>query len=208
MADLVRGRHHLTNPIWNWLGQLVNLTQSDVPARSNLDYGTGLALTDETAALASGVATAVPVPVEYGDVYTRVSVIVGGTAASTPTHSWAAFYNAKAAQATPAIVGTQSTDGATAAIAASATFNFTMPAYMVNPTDSPQGILWVAVCVTGTATPSLACYTLATAVAYPWFTNSPVKMGAITSGSSLGASAPSTLASPAAQAKTPIVVLT
>lgn len=205
---LVRGRFHETNPIWNWLGQPVNATQGNIPARSNLDYASGLALSDG-AALASGVATAVPVPIEYGEVYSKVTVLVGATAASTPTHSWACLYSAPAAQAVPAKVGTQSTDGTTAAIAASAAFTFTLGAtYTANATDSPQGYLWVAVCVTGTAAPTLASYTLAAAVAYPWFTNSPAKMGAVTSGSSLGASAPSTLASPAAQAVTPVVFLT
>lgn len=204
MADLVRGRHHVTNPIWNWLGQPVNATQSDVAVRSNLDYAPGLALTDG-AALASGTPTGVPVPVEYGDVYTKVTVLVGATAASTPTHSWAGLYSAPAAQGVPARVAS-SADGLTAAIPASAAFVFTLSAaYMANPTDSPQGYLWVAVQVTGTAAPSLASYTLATAVAYNWFTNSPTKMGAITATG--GSTAPATLASIAAQAVTPVVFL-
>lgn len=208
MADLVRGRYHVTDPVWSYLGQPVNATQSDLRARSNLDYAAGLALTDG-AALTSGVITAVPVPVEYGDPITKVTVLVGATAASTPTHSFACLYSAPAAQAVPARVGTQSADGLTAAIAASAAFTFTLGStYIANPTDSPQGYLWVAVCVTGTATPTLASYTLATAVAYPWFANSPAKMGAVTSGSALGGSAPATLASPTAQAVTPVVFLT
>lgn len=204
---LVRGRFHLTNPQWCWLGQPVNGSQANIPYRSNLDYAPGAVLTDG-AALATGVATAVAIPVEYGDEINKVTVLVGATPASTPTHSWAALYSAPVAQGTPKLVGTQSTDGATAAIAASGAFVFTLGAgYIANPTDSPQGLLWVAVCVTGTATPTLASFTLATAVAYPWFTNSPAKMGAITSGTALGATAPATLATPAAQAVTPVVFL-
>lgn len=205
MADLVRGRHHLTNPIWNWLGQPVNATQSDVPVRSNLSYAPGLALTDG-AALTAGTTTAVAVPVEYGDVFTKVTILVGATAASTPTHQWAGLYSAPAAQGTPAKVAA-SADGLSGAIAASAAFSFTLSsAYMANPTDSPQGYLWVAVCVSGTAAPTAASYTLATAVAYPWFTNSPAKMGAITATGGITPTA--TLASIAAQAVTPVVFLT
>lgn len=205
MADLVRGRYHVTNPIWNLLGQPVNATQSDVAVRSNLDAWSSPVLTD-SAALASGVATAVAVPVEYGDVISKVSVLVGATAEATGTHAWAALYSGIAV---PALVGTQSTDNTgAAALAASARFDFTLgAATLITPAIAPQGFIWAAICVTATTPPTLASYTLATAVAYQWFTNSPVKMGAVTSGSALAGTAPATLASPAAQAVTPVVFL-
>ena len=206
---LTKGRYPITNELWSYLGQPVNASQSNLPVRSNLGMLPG-ALTDSSSALASGIITAVPVPVEVGDLITKVTVLVGATAASTPTHSWAALYSAPAAQGTAKLLGTQSTDGTTAAIAASAAFSFTLggSGYTVNSADCPQGYLWAAVCVTGTATPSLAVVTIATAVGYSWFTNSPIKMCSITSGSALGATAPATLASPSAQAATPIVFLT
>ena len=61
--------------------------------------------------------------------------------------------------------------------------------------------------VKATSTPTLASATVATAVAYQWYTNAPLKMGALTHGSSLTTTAPATIASPTAQAVTPIVVL-
>lgn len=209
MSDLVRGRFHVTNPVWCALGQPVNATQSDIAVRSNLDAWGSPVLSDG-AALATGVITAVAVPVEYGDVISKISVLVGATAEATGTHAWAALYSAPAAQGTPALLGTQSTDNTgAAAMGASARFDFTLGGtpVLITPTNAPQGYVWAAVCVTATTVPTLASFTLATAVAYPWFTNAPVKMGAITSGSALGATAPATLASPAAQAVTPVMFL-
>jgi hypothetical protein len=204
-GDIVSGRYPLTNQLWSWLGQPTNATQSNVPAQTNL-VGGAPQLIDSTSALASGVATAVAVPVDLGIAITAVDVIVGATAASTPTHAWVALYSAPTAAGTPKLVGTQSVDGATTAIAASGRFSFTLPSYLTNATDSPTGYLYVAVCVTGTATPSLVSYTVPTAVAFPWYANSPAKMGAFTSGTALGATAPASL-TPAAQAVTPVVFL-
>ena len=108
MADLVRGRYPVTSPIWSLVGQLANTTQSDIAARSN-GVALGLAgLADTAAALTTQVCTAVAVPVEYGDVISSVTVLVGATAAGTPTNQFAALYSGVAT--TPALMA-QSTDG-------------------------------------------------------------------------------------------------
>lgn len=205
MADLVRGRYNLTNPVWNWLGQPVNATQSDVAVRSNLAFGPGLALTDG-AALATGVMTSVAIPVEYGDVISKVSVLVGATAEATGTHAWAALYSGLA---TPALLA-QATDltGATAVGPASGRFDFTLASsQLITPANAPQGFVYASIMVAATTVPTLASYTHAAAVAYQWFTNGPLKMGALTSGSSLTTTAPATIASPSAQAVTPVMFL-
>jgi hypothetical protein len=204
MGDTERGRYPGTHPLSKLLATF-NGTQGNIALRSNAEWF-GLAnLSDQSGALASGVQTSVAVPVEYGDVITKINVLVGATAASTPTHSFAALY--KGTGAAPALIG-QSTDGVTAAIAASGVFTFTLASpYIVNPTDCPNGFVYASVCVTGTATPSLACVAPATAVSYQWFTGMPLKVCAVTHGSAQGATAASTIASSSAQANTPIVFL-
>jgi len=204
MADLVRGRYHVTNPVWSYLGQPVNATQSDIAYRTNAAV-TGIAgLADTSAALTTQVCTAVPVPVEYGDVITKISVVVGATAAGTPTNSFAALYSGIG---TPALLA-QSTDITTGAIAASAVFTWTLASpILVTPTNAPNGYLYASIMVKATTVPSLATVSVATAVGYKFFTNSPVGMGAVTHGSALTGTAPSTIASPSAQAATPIVFL-
>ena len=199
---LSRGRYSATNPLYSYLGQPVNASQSDIAVRTNATVLGMQALTDG-AALTTQVCTAVPVPVEVGDVITKVSVFVGATAAGTPTNSWAAVYSGVAV---PALLN-QSTDGATAVIAASGRFDFTIPATMVTAANAPQGFWYASVMVKATSVPTLAAVTIAAAVAYQWYTTAPLKMGAVTHGSALTATAPATIATPTAQAVTPIVVL-
>ena len=203
MSDLVRGKYPVTAPFYKVLGNPANATQSNIAARSNVEVVGLNALTDGTA-LTTQVATAVAVPVEIGDVISKVTVFVGATGAGTPTNSWAAVYSGIA---TPALLG-QSADGASGAINASGAYTFTLATPItVTAANAPQGFIYVSVMVKATTPPTLASATVALAVAYQWFTNAPLKMGALTHGSSLTTTAPATIASPSAQAVTPIVVL-
>lgn len=221
MADLVSGRFPQLNPWWNMLGQPTNVVQADIPARSNLEYlGLGGGLTDSAAAsgatiLASGVMTAVPVPVDVGTVISKISILTGATAASTPTHSFGALYSGTNVAAPP-LIG-QSTDGSTAAIAASGRFDFTLTtANLVTASQAPFGYLWVAFSATyNTTGPSLvtSASTIATACQYQWFTNTlnPAAGGVgfcITSGSSVAGTAPATLIGASAKTVAPVVFLT
>jgi len=202
MSDLVRGKYPVTDPKWSLMGQPSNASQAGVAARTN--YTHGLALTDG-AALSSGVATAVAIPVEIGDVITAIDVIVGATAEATGTHAYAALYSGIA---TPALLA-QSTDATgAAAVAASARFSFTLAsAVTITSAIAPTGFVYASICVTATTVPTLASFTVAAAVAYQWFSTAPAKMGAVTHGSGLVGVAPATIASPAAQAVTPVVFL-
>ena len=214
MADLVTGRFGQLNPWWNAVGQPTNATQTDIPARSNLEYLGINGLADTAAALASGVVTVVAVPVDPGTVISKLSVVVGATAASTPTHSFAAIYSGLNSAA-PALLK-QSTDGLTAAIAASARFDFTLSAaYTIQPGDAPNGYIWAAVSVTGTAVPSLATVDSgATAAQYAWFTNTlggsstGVAAFCATFGSAVAGTAPATITSVTKATTAPVVFLT
>ena len=200
---LVRGRYSATNPLYSYLGQPTNATQSDLAVRTNATVLGLQALTDG-AALTTQVATAVAIPVEIGDVITKVTVFVGATPAGTPTNSWAAIYSGVAI---PALLA-QSADGLTGAIAASGAYTFTLATpQMVTVANAPQGFWYASIMVKATSTPTLASATTAVAVAYAWYANSPLKLGAITHGAALVATAPATLVVVAGQAVTPIVAL-
>lgn len=203
-GDLVGGSYPLQYPFAKLLGAF-NATQGNLAARSNLESGLLGSLQDAAAALVSGSLTLVAVPVEYGDPISVIDVLVGATAASTPTHSWAALYSGVAT--TAKLVGTQSTDSTTTAIAAAGKLTFKLGAtYIANPTDSPTGFIYVAIAQTGTTVSSLISGTVPTAAQKAWYTATPLLAATI---AAAGATAPATitLASTAAIATPPVVVL-
>jgi hypothetical protein len=186
-GDLVGGRFPLTYPFSKALALASNNAQSNISVRSNLEYlGLGN-LASQTTGLTTGTATLIPVGVEYGDLIQFVDVLVTA-AAVAPTHSWAALYNSVGA-----LVGAQSVDGGAAAIAAAGRFTFTLGSkYIVNPTDSPNGILYAAISETATTCSSLVGATVPAAAQYSWYTGMPVFLGG-TSGSGLVGVAPASI---------------
>src|SRR3954464_3178917 len=102
---LVRGHYPQSNPAWALLGNATNVANPTLPVRSNLEWGLGNP--SDGALAGTGVLAFAAVPVEPGTIITKVSILIGGTAASTPTHSFAALYGFHAS-APPLIA--QSTD--------------------------------------------------------------------------------------------------
>jgi hypothetical protein len=208
MADLVSGRYGQSNPAWALFGSQANLANPEVPARSNAEWF-GFAAGAEAQAASSGVGNAVAVPVDPGTVISKVTMLVTSQAASTPTHSFAALYAGTGAS--PALIGTQSADGLTAAIPVNAPFTFTLGAgYLIKPTDAPNGFIYVSFSVTGTATPKVLAVTGPTLAAWGTMvppTGAPLFFSA-THGSGLNGTAASTVTSQTNVAATPIVYLT
>lgn len=212
MADLASARYPEQWSLWSALGQPTNVANPSYPARTNLEYIGITGLVDTAASLATGVMTAVAVPVDAGTTVSKISVLVGATAASTPTHSFAALYSGTNVAAPP-LIG-QSTDGTTAAIAASARFDFSLTtATTITSAQAPFGYVWAAILCTGTTMPSLLTVpTGAAAAQYQWFTNtlaagSNTGFG-ITSGSSITTTAPATLIYASQKLVVPAVFLT
>lgn len=206
-GDLVSGRYPLTNSLQAALGVPPNTVQSNLPIRSNLEY-TGINdLTDQAASLVSGKLIYVPVPVDIGTPISKVSVLTGATAANGPTHSFAALY--AGTLTTAKLLGEQSADGESAAIAASKRFDFTLASkYIVQPADAPFGYILAGVSVTATtAVPSLVATAVAAAGQYKWFADTPLFGAKI--GSALGgaAAASLTLSEAEAIANPPVVLL-
>jgi hypothetical protein len=207
MADLVRGRYHVTNPTWSILGQGTNATQSDIAVRSNLDVFGLTNVTSTTIVGTSGQVTSVAIPVEYGDIITKVGLWVTATIASTPTHQFAALYSGVAT--TPALLA-QSTDTTTAAQTANALNNYTLAsAVLITPANAPNGYIYASFSWTGTAGPTVASVSTPTAgLNYGQlpYSTSPI-FYAMTHGSAVAGTAPSTIASASAAATGPALFL-
>lgn len=74
------------------------LYRENFPGRSG-------ALADSATALTTQIMTCVGVPLYPGDLISKITVMVGATAASVPTNQWAALYSSAA---TPALLDRKS----------------------------------------------------------------------------------------------------
>ena len=200
---LVRGRYPVTNQLWSALGQPTMSAQSSIAQRTNLVTFGANALADAAAALTTQVCTAVAIPVEVGDLVSKVSILVGATPAGAPTDAWAAIYSGTAI---PGLLG-QSVDIGAAAIGASALFTFTLAAPIaITSVNAPTGFIYASIMSKATVVPSCGSVSIAAAVGYKWFANGPLGF-CVAHGSALVATAPATITAATAQTVVPIVFL-
>jgi hypothetical protein len=211
---LVHGRYPVYNPSQVAAGWQAGTTQAGSPFRSNLElpafFGQGAQV--DTASLGgttTGVYVSTICPVDVGAKYTTISILIGATAASTPTHGYAALYSGTAVAAPPLIV--QSVDQTTAAMAASARFDYTLATpTVITPAMAPYGYVNVAiVCTSATTVPS--CVTVPVnaiaATGYAWFTGTPKAQYLAQTATAAAVTAPATLANTATLTVAPIVFL-
>lgn len=174
--------------------------RESIPARA-------AAMSDQAAALTTQVMTSVAVPLFAGDVITNIAFRSGATAAGTPTNWWFALYDNSA---TPALIA-QSADQTSGAWAANTTktLAITLPAagFAVPFKVQTSGIYYAAIMVKATTVPSLVSQTLFDTTIGGTGLVSGQKALAWTSGSSLTATAPSTIATPTGSASRPYAVL-
>jgi hypothetical protein len=208
MADLPSARYGSLNPSWAFLGAQSNIANPSYPARSTADVpGVAMFPLTDNAAAASDAFLYAAVPFDAGEVVTKITLWAGNTAASTPTHQFGALYSGLAAS--PALIGAQSVDGTTTAVAAKTAYSYTLPTpYQVKPADVPFGYLYAGFSMTATAVNTVAGSTSAQAanVNIQFSTNQPFLAG--TSGSGLAGVAAATLTLAASTLHVPIIVLT
>lgn len=207
---LVKGHFPTQNPLDSIFGQPRNGAQGNVPARSNTTY-LGYVPVDTTAVLVSGSTTFVAIPVEPGDTFSTVTLEIGNTAASTPTHFSAALYSG--VLTTAVLLGTQSVDSTTTAIAANTPLVTALgAAYTIKAADCPYGYIYVGLGYAGTASPSAVGTTGSTRdqafKASSIFVNKPLVCGTQAVGGGGTNAATVTLASNTSQAAIPYVWLT
>lgn len=211
-GDLV-GAGYPTTYAWSALfGGLSNFTQSNVPLRTNLEWF-GLNAATDGALAGSGIGCVVPVPVDQGVPYTRVSLVVGGTAASTPTHQFAAIYPGTGVAVNTGVLLAQSTDTTTAAIAAGAAgtgiLTYTL-ASTVTPTaaTAPNNFVYVMVSITASTVPTALSVGTPAGWNYQWNSTVSPAFYSATTGSALAGTAPATLGTLTAKVVAPIIALT
>lgn len=176
-----------------WLNSASRPDPTQVFHRANLPRA---GLDDLAAALVTQVMTSVPIYLAAGDTVTNLSFLSGGTAAGTPTNYWVALYSPAA---TPALLA-QSADQLTAAWAAD---TWKTLALATAQKITASGIYWAAIMVKATTVPSLIG---ANVGAKPLLTGEGNL--AQNSGAALTTTAPATIATPALQRPTPLVVVT
>jgi hypothetical protein len=205
---LIRGHYPATSWLWKLLGGLPNVAQSDVAARSNLEW-VGVNSLSNSAIAATGISISVPCPVEYGDIITKVSIIGGATASATSTHSFVALYQGTGA--TPALMAQSADDTAAAPVAANTVYTRSLATpQLITPTNAPNGFVYVSFNITATTVPTLISHATATAAFNQigaWFTGAPRFLSA-SHDSAAGATAPATMGTQTALATGPIVFLT
>jgi hypothetical protein len=194
-GDLVSGNFPLSNSLQSLFGRAGQSAQANLPIRTNIEWPVYSGALVDTASLAgatTGVAIAVPVPVDIGMLVSKVSVVVGAAGASTPTHAFGALYSGTTV-ASPPLIG-QSTDTTTTAIAASTRLDFTLTTpNIITAAQAPWGWVWAVVSVTASTIPSVVTTPCGAAASqFRWFTNSPLYF-AQTAGTSLGGTAAATL---------------
>lgn len=203
--DLVGAGYPISRPLLALLGGNSNLVQPNVPIKTNLDFGLG-GLVDAALA-ATGSINAVAVPVSPGDVFTKLSVMVGASAGSPS--GWGFLFTGTGsapgtAGAAPTLIAQSAS--ATTPMAASTLYSFTFTSpVVISAVQAPYGYIYAAISTvqTSTASPSFVAMTAAAATQYPWFPTSPVALYA-TSGSTTGFA---TLGTSTKQANPPVVLL-
>ncbi len=221
MADLVGGSYPQNFVLDAITGHARNTAQANQPLYSNLAY-TGInGLVDTAANLVTAVMTVVPIPVDIGVSVSKISCLVGATAASYYPGdggiSFAALYQGSGAS--PALIG-QSTAAASVTFTASTRADFTLTTpYTIgsNANDAPNGYVYAAIMVKATTVPSLVTQAIgASACQYQWFPNMPGKNFwsasaggpfAFSAGASLTTTAPATLIWIATKLVAPVVFI-
>jgi hypothetical protein len=155
--------------------------------------------TTDLTALATGVMTAVALPLQAGDVVTSLTVKSGATAAGTPTAYWLALYSSAA---TPALLS-QTADQTSTAWAANTVKTLALATPQLITT---AGVYYVGIMVTASTPPTLIGRTVGIAGAAASILGS--KVLAQTSGSGLTTTAPATITSPTTVATVPLVIAT
>lgn len=203
--DLVGAGYPISNPLMALLGGSMNLSQSNVPIKSNLSFGLG-GLTD-VALAGTGSVNTMAVPVSPGDVFTKITVLVGASAGSPS--GWGFLFTGTGSA--PGTTGAQptliaQTASATTPMTAASPYSFTFAAPVtITAAQCPSGFVYAAFypVQTSTASTSFVSMTCAAAAQYLYYPTSPVSLYS----TSASTTAFATLGTSTARASVPVVLL-
>jgi len=223
--DLVGAGYPISRPLLALLGGTNQSAQSNVGARTNLDYGLGNLKDVSTGSTAAGAGSvySMAVPVLPGDVITKMALIVGSgstIAAASVTNLWAALYTgtgsapgttgAQPSYIASGVPGSVSSGGAGSyaiTLGQRLDFTFTSP-QTITAAQAPYGYIYASysLTTTGSAEYSLISMTCASAAQYPWYSTSPYSLF-MTSNTAAGSSAPACVGTATRVTDPPVVIL-
>jgi hypothetical protein len=183
VSDLVNGHYKLRNADWLRAGSPAVFAES-IP---KLLAGGDLAIA------ATGVELAFDIQLDAGDVVTSLTFVTGGTAAGTPTAGYAVLRDSAGAKLA------QTADFGSTARAANTAYTVALSApYVV----SGSGLFKVGISFTATTVPTLRGISLGNAAVA-----AVGRACTQTHGSSVGATAPATIASPTSASVIPYILV-
>ncbi len=187
---LLRGGYPPNDPNYLLRGALP--ADASKAARANM----GRLIASDTAALTTQVLTTVALPLNAGDLVTKLAFKSGATQAGTPTNYWFALYD------TAGALIAQTADQTTTAWAADTTKDLALSTpYLV----TKPGVYYAGIMVKASTVPSLVGVTLARAALSTGFLSTDVVLSQ-TSGTGLTDTAPSTIGTVTAIAAVPKVL--
>ena len=103
-GDMTGGAYSTEDIIWKMMGRPRNATQQNIAARSNVWF-TGYSAAVDLAATATKKGMFSAVPVQEGDVITKVSSFIGATEGKTGVKSFVAVYEGTTAKTEAKLLG-------------------------------------------------------------------------------------------------------
>ena len=170
MSDQVSGRYQSLNPYYSAFGLAANATQSDVPARSNLEIHGGGSLTEGI--LVTGKQALVLIPVSYGDVITNVNMPIAGKEGEASSETFAAIYTGAANGKTSTLI-TQSAAKTAALTKEKLLTHELKESVLITPANAPFGFVYAGFSETGTTMAEVATWKIKPK-SIPYTTNSGV----------------------------------
>ena len=208
MTDLVSGRYGAYDPMWLIFGKPNNAKQSNIPARSNI-WEQKLTGVSDGALAGTEEGTLVAVPVQEGDIYTKVTYLVGGTGGTECEAGFVALY---AGKKTGKLLAQSKSKKYTTQVEAGKPCVLELEKEVqISSENAPNGFIYVVLVIeapTGGSgvIPTVVSSSVPKACQYSWFTNTPeVLTGTV--GTGLKTTAEATLGSVTSKAVAPIVFL-
>lgn len=204
MTDLVSGRYPAQNPIWRLLGMPTNATQSDMPVRSNVDV-LGLSTLVDMTTTATKKGPMVAIPVQEGDVFTKVGSLIGAKEGAAG-QAFFALYSAPGAKKEGKLLA-QTTFSA-AAQTKSVLFSGELESsVLITSANAPNGYIYAGlVAETATVASQIGVEIPTVWSKTPWFTGTPEALSVEATQKSAKV-ASETLATETAIAKVPFIFL-
>ncbi len=157
--------------LWNLLGRPTNATNTDVPARSNF-WGMGLGTLVDQATVATKKGAFAAIPVQEGDVISKITFIIGATAGKTAMFSFAALYSGETTKKEGLLLGQSKV--AEAEIVASKPLTETLEKPVtITSTNAPNGYVYAGLTVEATTIQTMIGVAIPTAGQYEWLKGSP-----------------------------------